>query len=72
MSNAIQPFGLFLHLLDVGRLHEFPVVDREYIINRLNELIDQIDDPKLTGPHYASEMARYVKELEIAKQAWNL
>ena len=72
MSGALKPFGLFLHLLDVGRLQDFPVADREYIINRLNELIDQIDDPKLTGPHYASEKERYVRELKIAKQAWNL
>ena len=68
----MKTFGLFLHLLDVGRLEDFPVADREYIINRLNELIDSIDDPKLTGPHYAAEMARYLKELEIAKKAWSL
>ena len=68
----MKTFGLFLHLLDVGRLEDFPVADREYIINRLNELIEQISDPKLTGPHYTSEISRYKKELETAKREWKM
>ena len=77
-KKRMKPFGLFLRLKDIGKLHEFPVGQRAQIIKDLDRLINDlnklIDDDKCSLPkeHLVLERDKYNKDLKhiIMTERW--
>lgn len=76
--QKMKPFGLFLRLKELNRLHEFPKNQRAEIIRDLDRLISElqklIDDDKCSLPaeHLVLERDKYKKELNyiIMTERW--
>jgi len=78
--SKLTPFGLFLHLKQLGRLGEYPAEQRQDIIDRINSILKNIEDrlanpprkPGLPDRHYERERKLYKEDLFLAKHHWKL